>query len=63
MTTDTDLYRAEVRRRERNHPLTNGGIGHNLPQEAPRAFAQAIRDAGGLASSEQQSVMEGHHVR
>jgi len=21
-----------------------GGIGHNLPQEAPEAFAQAIKD-------------------
>jgi pimeloyl-ACP methyl ester carboxylesterase len=26
------------------HRLINGGIGHNLPQEAPRDFAQAIRD-------------------
>jgi pimeloyl-ACP methyl ester carboxylesterase len=25
--------------------LTTGGIGHNLPQEAPQAFAQAIIDA------------------
>jgi hypothetical protein len=25
----------------------NGGIGHNLPQEAPRAFAQAIVDVAG----------------
>ena len=24
----------------------NGGIGHNLPQEAPQAFAQAIIDVG-----------------
>ena len=28
------------------HRLINGGIGHNLPQEAPQAFAQAIVDAG-----------------
>ncbi len=27
------------------HRLVAGGIGHNLPQEAPRAFAQAILDA------------------
>jgi len=27
-------------------PLHEGGIGHNLPQEAPEAFAQAIFDAG-----------------
>ncbi|ONG45087.1 alpha/beta hydrolase [Pseudoroseomonas deserti] len=27
------------------HRLLTGGIGHNLPQEAPQAFAQAIIDA------------------
>jgi pimeloyl-ACP methyl ester carboxylesterase len=27
------------------HRLINGGIGHNLPQEAPQAFAQAVVDA------------------
>ena len=27
------------------HRFINGGIGHNLPQEAPRAFAQAVIDA------------------
>jgi hypothetical protein len=26
------------------HRLVQGGIGHNLPQEAPRQFAQAIVD-------------------
>jgi hypothetical protein len=26
------------------HRLITGGIGHNLPQEAPQAFAQAILD-------------------
>jgi len=26
------------------HRLINGGIGHNLPQEAPQAFAQAVLD-------------------
>ena len=26
------------------HRLLSGGIGHNLPQEAPREFAQAIVD-------------------
>ena len=26
------------------HRLVEGGIGHNLPQEAPQAFAQAIVD-------------------
>ena len=27
------------------HRLVEGGIGHNLPQEAPQAFAQAVVDA------------------
>ncbi|HEX2458281.1 MAG TPA: hypothetical protein VHI99_31590 [Vicinamibacterales bacterium] len=26
------------------HRLLTGGIGHNLPQEAPRAFADAVID-------------------
>jgi pimeloyl-ACP methyl ester carboxylesterase len=30
--------------RRYEHRLVTGGIGHNLPQEAPRAFAQAIID-------------------
>jgi pimeloyl-ACP methyl ester carboxylesterase len=29
------------------HRVITGGIGHNLPQEAPRAFAQAIVDVAG----------------
>lgn len=29
------------------HRLIEGGIGHNLPQEAPRAFADAIREVDG----------------
>jgi pimeloyl-ACP methyl ester carboxylesterase len=28
--------------------LISGGIGHNLPQEAPQAFAQAVIDVAGL---------------
>jgi pimeloyl-ACP methyl ester carboxylesterase len=31
------------------HRTITGGIGHNLPQEAPRAFAQAIVDVNGYA--------------
>ena len=27
-----------------SHRLIKGGIGHNLPQEAPQAFAQAVID-------------------
>jgi pimeloyl-ACP methyl ester carboxylesterase len=30
------------------HRVAEGGIGHNLPQEAPRAFAQAIIDVAGF---------------
>jgi pimeloyl-ACP methyl ester carboxylesterase len=30
------------------HRLITGGIGHNLPQEAPKAFARAIVDASQL---------------
>ncbi|MDQ0028093.1 pimeloyl-ACP methyl ester carboxylesterase, partial [Variovorax paradoxus] len=26
------------------HRLVSGGIGHNLPQEAPEAFAKAVVD-------------------
>jgi len=26
------------------HRLVSGGIGHNLPQEAPEAFAKAVID-------------------
>jgi hypothetical protein len=29
------------------HRVITGGIGHNRPQEAPRAFAQAIVDVDG----------------
>ena len=28
------------------HRNLSGGIGHNLPQEAPQAFAEAIVDVG-----------------
>jgi pimeloyl-ACP methyl ester carboxylesterase len=30
------------------HRLLKGGIGHNLPQEAPQAFAEAIVDVDRL---------------
>jgi len=29
-----------------SHRTISGGVGHNLPQEAPQAFAQAVADAG-----------------
>ena len=28
--------------------IIKGGIGHNLPQEAPKAFAQAVIDVDGF---------------
>lgn len=31
---------------EYEHRVVSGGIGHNLPQEAPQAFAQAVVDVG-----------------
>jgi pimeloyl-ACP methyl ester carboxylesterase len=31
------------------HRLVSGGIGHNLPQEAPKAFAEAVRDVDSWA--------------
>jgi pimeloyl-ACP methyl ester carboxylesterase len=30
------------------HRMIEGGIGHNLPQEAPDAFAAAVREVGGM---------------
>ena len=31
-----------------SHRTIEGGIGHNLPQEAPEAFADAVLDVGGM---------------
>ena len=31
------------------HRVIRGGIGHNLPQEAPREFAQAVMDVAAQA--------------
>ena len=30
-----------------SHRNVTGGIGHNLPQEAPQAFAEAVIDVAG----------------
>jgi hypothetical protein len=30
------------------HRTIEGGIGHNLPQEAPQAFAKAVIDVDGF---------------
>jgi pimeloyl-ACP methyl ester carboxylesterase len=29
------------------HRIVTGGVGHNLPQEAPRAFADAVIEVNG----------------
>lgn len=42
---EPDMYRAKFTGRY-EHRLITGGIGHNLPQEAPKAFAQAVLDVG-----------------
>ena len=34
-----------------SHRVIRGGVGHNLPQEAPEAFAQAVIDVDGYTSS------------
>ena len=46
--SDPALYAAKFKGKYVHHTLT-GGIGHNLPQEAPQAFADAIMEADGLA--------------
>jgi pimeloyl-ACP methyl ester carboxylesterase len=40
---DPDAYARKFSGRYSHRTIT-GGIGHNLPQEAPRAFAQAVID-------------------
>jgi len=41
------------------HRTVHGGVGHNLPQEAPQAFAQAIIDASTLLG--QGNASPRHH--
>jgi hypothetical protein len=42
-----DVCRSARVGRELTHRTVEGGIGHNLPQEAPDAFADAILEVGG----------------
>ncbi|CAO3360762.1 alpha/beta fold hydrolase [Azospirillum palustre] len=42
---EPEMYRAKFTSRY-EHRLITGSIGHNLPQEAPKAFAQAVLDVG-----------------
>ena len=32
------------------HRVVSGGVGHNLPQEAPEAFAKAVVEVDGYTS-------------
>jgi pimeloyl-ACP methyl ester carboxylesterase len=32
------------------HRLIKGGVGHNLPQEAPKAFADAVVEVDGYST-------------
>ena len=43
---DPQTYRARFKGRYSHHTIT-GGVGHNLPQEAPEAFANAILEVAG----------------
>jgi pimeloyl-ACP methyl ester carboxylesterase len=43
---DGDAYRQKYSGKYA-HRIIRGGVGHNLPQEAPQAFAQAVIDVAG----------------
>jgi len=45
---DPAAYKAKFTGKYAHHTIT-GGIGHDLPQEAPKAFADAIIEADGFA--------------
>jgi hypothetical protein len=42
------LIYARTFRGKYEHPVITGGIGHNLSQEAPQDFAQAVSDVAGF---------------
>ena len=44
-----EAYRAKFAAAYEHRTIT-GGIGHNLPQEAPQAFARAVLDVSGRAA-------------
>jgi pimeloyl-ACP methyl ester carboxylesterase len=44
-----EAYRAKFTAAYEHRTIT-GGIGHNLPQEAPQAFARAVLDISGRAA-------------
>ena len=47
---DAESYRNKFTGRY-EHRAISGGVGHNLPQEAPEAFAKAVADVDRLAAS------------
>ena len=44
---DSSAYRGKFTGKY-EHRLITGGVGHNLPREAPQAFAQAVVDVAGF---------------
>jgi pimeloyl-ACP methyl ester carboxylesterase len=44
--SDASVYAAKFSGKYQ-HRVIGGGVGHNLPQEAPQAFAQAVIDVDG----------------
>jgi hypothetical protein len=48
---DPSAYRMKFTGRYEHRTVT-GGVGHNLPQEAPQAFAQAVLDVDRLPGRE-----------
>jgi pimeloyl-ACP methyl ester carboxylesterase len=47
--TETSAYAAKFSGKYANR-IVSGGVGHNLPQEAPQAFSDAIIEVDGFAS-------------
>ena len=47
--SDSSVYRNKFSGKY-EYRLITGGVGHNLPQEAPQAFAQAVIDVTALSA-------------
>jgi len=52
--SDPSAYRGKFSGKYTNR-IISGGIGHNLPQEAPQAFAQAVVDVDSFLKTPQKS--------
>jgi pimeloyl-ACP methyl ester carboxylesterase len=44
-----------------SHRVIIGGVGHNLPQEAPRVFADAVIEVVGSGNDHATGVLEVRH--